>query len=504
MAARNHFPAGIALEAHKRAEWVLPVRDLPLPSHVVLALDPGTGAAAEPVVSVGDVVARGALIGRASGPFSANVHASIAGTVIAVEERESATPLGVSLCVTIARVEAEPVASEPRPAPDVSALDPARLQQALQEAGFAGLGGAGFPTATKLAAARERSVHTLLLNGAECEPWISCDDALMQARADEVISGAGVLRHASGATACIVAIEDDKPAAIAAMTSAIERARDPAVTLVVVPAVYPRGAERQLIAAVTGVETPSGGLPVDAGIVCQNVATAAAIARWAQHGEPLLSRIVTITGSGVARPCNVHAPLGTPLAQLVAAAGGYQGTPLRLIAGGNMTGLALPSDEIGLGKATNCIFVATRADLAPRLDAVERPCIRCGDCADACPAGLLPQQLHRAALADDHGTLRELGVFDCIDCGLCDYVCPSQIPLAHRFRLARGRLRASDAAARKAEAARERHELRQRRLLDEAARQQREFEAVRGQALAAERGSETSRDTAGDRPGAEH
>jgi electron transport complex protein RnfC len=288
------------------------------------------------------------------------------------------------------------------------------------------------------------------------------------------------------------------------MTAAIERARDPAVTLAVVPAIYPRGAERQLIAAVTGIESPSGGLPVDAGIVCQNVATAAAVARWAQHGEPLLSRIVTVTGSGVATPCNVYAPLGTQLAELVAAAGGYQGTPLRLIAGGNMTGLALPSDEIGLGKATNCIFVATRIDLESRLDACERPCIRCGDCADVCPAGLLPQQLHRAALADEHGILRELGVFDCIDCGLCDYVCPSQIPLSHRFRLARGRLREADAAARKAEAARERHELRQGRLRDEAAEQQRAFEAVRAQALTAERGSDTSGDTGSDRPGAAH
>ena len=512
MAARTRFPAGIALESHKRADWVLPVRHLPLPSRVVLSLDPGTGAAAEPVVSVGDVVARGAVVGRASSPFSANVHASIAGTVIAVEERESATPGGVSLCVIIARTEAETVAPLQRPAPDVSALDAAQLQQALRDAGFAGLGGAGFPTATKLAAARGRSVHTLLLNGAECEPWISCDDALMQTAADDVIVGAGVLRHACGATACIVAIEDDKPAAIAAVTSAIERARDPAMTLAIVPAVYPRGAERQLITAVTGVETPSGGLPVDAGIVCQNVATAAAVARWARHGEPLLSRIVTVTGSGVASPCNVHAPLGTPLAELVTAAGGYQGTPLRLIAGGNMTGLALPSDEVGLGKATNCVFVATGADLAPRLDAFEHPCIRCGDCADVCPAGLLPQQLHRAALADEHGTLRDLGVFDCIDCGLCDYVCPSQIPLAHRFRLARGRLRETDAAARKAEAARERHELRQRRLRDEAAARQRAFEAVRRQALGAQPrddssggpGGDAGADTGNDPPGVRH
>lgn len=496
MAARARFPAGIALESHKPVDSVLPIVELQAPARVVLALDPGTGDPAEPVVAVGDPVARGALIGRARSPFAANVHASIGGRVLAIDRREAAVPAGQSLCVTIEREMAAAATEASFPAPDYLALEPAELTLALHEAGIAGLGGAGFPAATKLAAGRGKSVHTLVLNGAECEPWISCDDALMQTRAADVVLGASVLLRASGATACIVAIEDDKPAAIAAMAAEIERAHHPAVTLTVVPAIYPRGAERQLLAAVTGIEAPSGGLPLDAGIICQNVATAAAVARWATHGEPLVARIVTVTGSGIARPCNVRAPLGTPLADLVAAAGGYRDTPLRLIAGGNMTGIALPSDEIGLGKATNCVFVGTRVDVAPRLDAIEMPCIRCGDCADACPAGLLPQQLHRAALADQHDTLRELGVFDCIDCGLCDYVCPSQIPLAHRFRLARGRLRAADGAARDAEAARARHEQRERRLREAAAREQRDFEELRSKALAPDRGPD-----AGDGPG---
>lgn len=497
MAARSPFPAGLPLESHKRADAILPVVALPEPARVVLPLDPGTGAGAEPVVTVGQVVRRGELVGRAATAPSADVHASIAGTVIAVGHGSAAVPAGTCLCVTIAADAAATDAHARVAPPDHATMDPARLTEGLRAAGIAGLGGAGFPTATKLAAGRERAVRTLLLNGAECEPWITCDDALMQSAADEVVLGAGVLRRACGAHTCIIAIEDDKPAAISAITLALERARDAAVTLVVVPAVYPRGAERQLIAAVTGIEAPSGGLPIDAGVVCQNVATAAAAARWATRGEPLLSRIVTVTGSGVVQPCNVRAPLGTPLADLVAAAGGYRDTPLRLIAGGNMTGIALPSDDIGLAKATNCVFVATRRDLGPRLEACERACIRCGNCSDACPAGLLPQQLHRAAVADEHLLLRDLGVFDCIDCGLCDYVCPSQIPLAHRFRLARTRVRAATAATRKADAARERHELRLRRLQEEAAAKQRAFEDVRTRALAAERGEA---DVA-DRPG---
>jgi len=501
MAAWAHFPAGLALESHKRADAIVPVIELPAPSRVVLPLDPGTGESAEPVVAVGDVVQRGALVGRATSAFSANVHASIAGRIIAIERIEAAVPTGACLCVTIAADAAPASTQDPWPAAtDHASMNAQQLCDALHEAGIAGLGGAGFPTATKLVAGRQRSVHTLLLNGAECEPWITCDDALMQTAADDVVFGAALLRRACGATACVIAIEDDKPAAIAAMTLAVDRAVDAALSLAVVSAVYPRGAERQLIEAVTGIEPPSGGLPVDAGIVCQNVATAAAVARWGTRGEPLLSRIVTVTGSGVARPCNVRAPLGTPLTDLVAATGGYRDAPLRLIAGGSMTGIALPSDDVGLGKATNCVFVATRADIAPRVDAFERACIRCGNCSDVCPAGLLPQQLHRAALADEHALLRELGIFDCIDCGLCDYVCPSQIPLAHRFRLARGRFREATVAARKSDEARERHEQRQRRLRDEAAARQRAFEEVRARALPAARGSDGIDDKSGEAP----
>jgi electron transport complex protein RnfC len=224
-------------------------------------------------------------------------------------------------------------------------------------------------------------------------------------------------------------------------------------------------------------------------VICQNVATAAAVARWAQSGEPAISRVVTVTGSGVARPCNVRAPIGTPLAALIDAAGGYQGTPLRLIAGGNMTGRALASDEVGLTKAINCVLVATGDDLGVRLHAREAPCIRCGDCAAVCPAGLLPQQLHRATLADDSESLRRLGAHDCIDCGLCDFVCPSQIPLADRFREARRRLRVADAAAVSAAAAKARFERREQRLSAASAAEQQALDAVRSRARQSGAGS---------------
>jgi electron transport complex protein RnfC len=479
MATRSTFPAGLALDAHKQQACGTPIIELSLPPQVILALDQGSGYSAEPVVTVGDTVAVGTIVARASHPFASTLHSPLAGTVVAIEWREAAVEGGRNACIVIAGDGSGRIDERIRPPEDPASLSPDQLIQRMSDAGIAGLGGAGFPTATKLASGRASGARTLVLNGAECEPWICCDDALMSAAADDVVAGALLLRRVVGAGRCVIAIEEDKPGAIAAVTGAIERHRDDGVTLAVLPAMYPQGAERQLITAVTGIEVPSGSLPVAAGVICQNVATAAAVARWATRGEPLLARVVTVTGSGVQRPCNVRAPIGAPLSALVAAAGGYRGTPLRLIAGGSMTGRALPSDEVGLTKAMNCVLVATRDDIGSRLGAVELPCIRCGDCAEVCPAGLLPQQLHRAALADAHDALRQLGVHDCIDCGLCDYVCPSQIPLAERFRDARRRLNEAAAIAAKATDARARHELRTRRLQEAAAAEQQAFDRVR-------------------------
>jgi electron transport complex protein RnfC len=411
------------------------------------------------------------------------VHSTVSGRVVAIESREAATPSGISSCIVIENDHQESQAADIGSPRDFESMPAGEIVAALRDAGIAGLGGGAFPTATKLEAALGRGARKLLLNGAECEPWICCDDALMREESADVLLGARVLMRALQADSCVVAIEDDKPQAIAAMRSAIGESADNGIEVQVVPAIYPQGGERQLITAVTGQEVPTRGLPADVGVTCQSVATAAAIARWARAGEPCLSRVVTVTGSGVAQPRNVRARIGTPLAMLVEAAGGYRGAPLQLIAGGNMTGRALPSDEIGLAKAVNCVFVATDADLAPRLTAMERPCIRCGDCATVCPAALLPQQLNRAALADDEAGLVKLGVWDCIDCGCCDYVCPSQIPLAHRFRIARDRLRERAAAAERATAARERHERRERRLQEAARAEQQAFDAARRRAM---------------------
>jgi electron transport complex protein RnfC len=482
----RRLPAGLPLAAHKPDAIAATIVELPLPRQVSLSLDQGPGALASAVVGVGERVTAGALVARADDAWASALHTPIAGVVRAIEPRDAAVVGGRGCCIIIeddGAAAGTPAVFAPV---DCRELAPETLLQRLRDAGIAGLGGAAFPTATKLELARARGVATLLLNGAECEPWICCDDALLRSAAADVVRGARILAQALDATRTVIAIEDDKPAAIKAVQAALAAQPDTQVALVVLPALYPQGAERQLIMAVTGIEVPAGALPQDAGVLCHSVATAAAVADWARTGLPLLSRIVTVTGSGVAHPRNVRAAFGTPLAQLVAAAGGYQGTPLRLIAGGNMTGRALPSDEVGLTKATNCVLVATQADLTGRLEAVEQPCIRCGDCAAVCPAGLLPQQLERATRAEEPQSLRDLGVFDCIDCGLCDYVCPSQIPLAQHFRIARDRLRAADAVAAKAGQALERFLRHERRRQESAAAEQRAFEAMRAQSRAAD------------------
>lgn len=482
MLGSNNPHSGLRLATQKAGALARPIVSLAAPSHVVLALDQGSGRAAEPVVRVGDEVAIGTLVAEAAGPEAAALHAPVAGRIVALETRAAATVSREAPCLVIRNDGSGRVDASMQPVGDYATLPPAELVDRLRGAGIAGLGGAGFPTATKLAAGREREARVLLVNAAECEPWICSDDALMREDAADVVAGVRVLMHALGATDCIVALEDDKPQAAAALRQALAPVPAEEFRIDVLPAVYPQGAERQLVTAVTGREVPSGGLPADVGVTCQNVGTVAAVGRWVRTGEPCLSRVVTVTGSGVAQPCNVRASIGTPLADLVAAAGGYVGEPLRLIGGGSLTGRALATDEVGLTKAMNCLLVATRADLESREGAFELPCIRCGDCATVCPATLLPQQLHRAAVADDEAGLLTYGLWDCIDCGCCDYVCPSQIPLAWRFRLARRRLAERDAVRARAAEAREQYERRQRRLADAAAEERAAFEDARRQA----------------------
>jgi electron transport complex protein RnfC len=450
------------------------IRVLEPPRRVTLPLVVDGEVTLAPTVAVGQRVLRGEPIADSGMPGTTRVHASIAGTVVAID---LATVAGRSEAVPCVTIEGDgddtpwpgygPVADPLRLAPD-------ELRLQIAAAGVVGLGGALFPTARKLAAGP--ALHTLLLNGAECEPYITCDDALLRERPARVIAGAQLLLAATGMTRAVIAIKTDMPAARIALYDALQATADPRLSLAIVTARYPAGGERQLVELVVGCEVPAGGLPRDAGVVCQNVATAAAVADFFATGRPLISRIVTVTGGAITAPCNVEARLGTPAATLVAAAGGYAGTPRRLVMGGPMMGIALPDDELPITAATNCLLAASDGELAGS-DGEELACIRCGDCIEACPARLLPQELLVACRQDDLAALARLGAPECIECGACDYVCPSHIALTQRFTVAKRRLVVAAGAAENARLARQRHEARTARLAREAAERERDLAA---------------------------
>ena len=471
----RRLSGGIRIPAHKEASTRAPIARGLKPKTVVLPLTHHRGPAAEPAVAVGDHVRKGQIVGRASSAQSAAVHASIAGRVAAVEMRPVPGGDGVrdALCVVVTADPDVAAASADKlpawPADRASQLEHVRL------GGLVGLGGAAFPTAEKL----EGTVpcRALIVNGAECEPYISCDDVLMRECAGEIVAGALTMTELLGAPLCIIAIERDKPEAIAAIRNAAQRASDARLRLAEVPTIYPAGGERQLVEVLTGEEVPSGTYPSDVGYLVQNVGTAFALRRVAAAREPLTSRIVTVTGRGVRDPQNVDVPIGTPIADVVAACGGYVEPVERLVCGGSMMGYALPSDELPVTKAVNCIIAATADEI--RVDRSEWPCIRCAECAMACPARLEPQELLIAAQTSDFDALSALGLYDCIECGCCDVVCPSQIVLTERFRGAKRALAAHERRSALAAAADERFRRREERLAAVQAREEAQREKLR-------------------------
>jgi len=409
-----------------------PLGRIPAPKTLSLPLDQHAATTMHPVVQVGEHILLGEVIARATDQLGPWLHSPVSGTIAAIDSQRS--PHSLSRRVTTIHI-ANDGKDEPdpamRPVENPFEIAPSALRERLAHGGIVGLGGAVFPTAIKLAIGDQRNVKTVIVNGAECEPFITCDDVLMRERAQQVIDGTQLLLHACCAGNAIIAIEANKPRALAAVTGALQAVGDGRIQVVPVPTVYPAGGERQLIHTLTGKEVPSGNLPADIGFICQNVGTAAAVSTLIRSGQPLIRRIVTIAGRGVARPQTLETSLGTPIATLIEHCGGYVDTLQQLVMGGSMMGVALPTDSLPIVKASNCIIAATAGDLISRGRAL--PCIRCGECATACPATLLPQELLRHVRNDNRDALGDLGLTDCIECGCCDYVCPSQIPLTSIF-----------------------------------------------------------------------
>ncbi|HSG91130.1 MAG TPA: electron transport complex subunit RsxC [Pseudomonadales bacterium] len=484
------LPGGIHPPEEKALSQDVPIRRPALPARLVIPLQQHVGAPAEAVVVPGQRVLKGEQIAAARGWVSVPQHAPTSGTVLAIADLPAPHASGLPAPCIVIEPDGRDAWAPRHPVGDWRHADTELLLETIRSAGIAGLGGAGFPTAVKLSAREGHPIDTLILNGAECEPYITADDRIMRERADGIIAGLEILAHLVRPARCLIGIEDNKPEAIAAIGAAIAGleadAERPPIEIVVVPTRYPSGGEKQLIQLLTGLEVPSGGLPSDLGILCQNVATAWAVHRAVAHGEPVLSRITTLTGRALARPGNLEVLLGTPFSHLLADAGLRPEALGRLIMGGPMMGFTVDDPEVGVVKTTNCILAASLDELPAPPPA--QPCIRCGMCEQACPASLLPQQLYWYARDDDFEAARDHDLADCIECGACAWVCPSAIPLVQYYRYAKGEIRRQKDEALRAEHARERFEFHQARteaeLRERDARRQARQEAARARAAA--------------------
>lgn len=484
------FHGGIHLEPRKELSNTRPITSAVVPKRLHIPLQQHVGEPAEPIVKPGDYVLKGQMVAKASAYVSVPVHASSSGTVVEIADHPVPHASGLAAPTLVIETDGKDQWIERKPVTDYRALDLSELRNRIRNAGIVGLGGAAFPSFIKLNPGPKKKLDTLVLNGAECEPYITCDDLLMRERPDQVIAGARVLMHAVQADRCLIGIEDNKPEAIAALTEAA--AGDPDIEVVAVPTVYPTGGEKQLIWVLTGREVPSHGLPLDVGVVCLNVGTATAVHRAVNLGEPLISRIVTFSGTGIAQPRNLEVLIGTPVNELVEQCGGYKGEVARLIMGGPMMGFTLSSDHIPLVKAINAVLALAPAEVPA--SGPSMPCVRCMSCVEVCPTNLLPQQLYWNAHSKNFEATQDYNLFDCIECGCCAYVCPSHLPLVQYYRFAKTEIWAKERERKKADRARERAEFRK-------ARHERE-EQERAARLAAKKAA--AKPAAGKAPAAAH
>ncbi|MGI9142417.1 MAG: electron transport complex subunit RsxC [Fluviibacter sp.] len=451
------FKGGVKPDPNKTQSTALPIAQAPLVARYIVPLHQSVGGTPRPIVAVGDHVLKGQRIGDADGWVSAAVHAPTSGTVVAIGPHIIPHPSGLPTDCVVIESDGNDTWIERLPFPVENAA-PETVREYLRDMGIVGMGGAVFPSHVKLSVPKGKVIEQLIINGAECEPFITCDDRLMREQAVEVIQGSALFGRLVNAARVLIGVEDNKPEAIAALKAA-QQELGASVEVITVPTIYPTGGAKELIRVLTGKEVPGSKRSTDFGVQVFNVATVQSAWRAITLGEPLISRVVTISGA-VGESRNWQVPIGMTIADLVALA---QPKPEAdgVIMGGPMMGFRVTSNAAPVIKATNSLIVHAPGLFPPKPQ--ELPCIRCGSCATACPQELQPFELYWWSRASKFEQLEKYKLFDCIECGCCDYVCPSHIPLVNYFRFSKSEIQAEQREKQTADAARDRFEFREAR-----------------------------------------
>lgn len=432
------FPGGVHPPEEKELSEHCAFEVMPAPEMVILPLSQHLGKQAKPLVDKRATVVEGQVIAEADGFISAPVHSPVTGTVKSIgrESHSSGYAREAMVIVPSAATEEEPLPAPVRMAPmDPATVTVEEIRARVKEAGIVGQGGAAFPTYVKLTPPEGRSIDTVILNGCECEPYLTRDDRFMLERPDAIVSGLQLIMRALGVSKGVIGIENNKPQAITAMQGAV--AGHAGLSVCALKTKYPQGAEKMLIKAVNGREVPPGKLPLDVGVVIQNIGTAVAIHDAVAKGEPSITAALTVTGRGIRQPKNLIVPVGTPLSEVIAFCGGLTDDAAKVVVGGPMMGVAQHDLGAPVMKATSGIVVMTAAEVRRQ---EETACLRCGKCIDACPLHLLPTRLARLAQVGNIEEAERLSITTCMECGSCAFTCPAHIPLVQWLRLGKQRV----------------------------------------------------------------